>query len=376
MKTYFASAERSGEKELEQQIDQVCKNPVVDGLLSTVNGVLAVLNENRQVLTVNNTLLEMLNMGETAELIGLRPGEVLNCKYAKEAPSGCGTGKSCAACGAVLAILACQNENQTVTRKCAIERVVDGEKDDLFLQVHAVPLNIDERRFLLLFLQDITAQQRWAAMERVFFHDVNNILAGIVSASSLLALESSGHNHEMAERISQSSIRVAQEVAMQQCLSRNDTHAYTPVWSTISAAEVLDEVRRIYETHPAARNKNLSISEDVSLISFNTDTALLYRVLNNMLVNAFEATSPNGIVRVTVSSDSTGITFSVWNEQPIPDTLAQRIFQRNISTKAEMGRGIGTYSMKLFGEKILGGKVSFTTSEQEGTEFRIALNRQ
>ena len=53
------------------------------------------------------------------------------------------------------------------------------------------------------------------------------------------------------------------------------------------------------------------------------------------------------------------------------DGIVPRIFQRNFSTKAEAGRGIGTYSMKLLGEDVLGGEVGFTSSEKDGTVFRL-----
>ena len=49
-----------------------------------------------------------------------------------------------------------------------------------------------------------------------------------------------------------------------------------------------------------------------------------------------------------------------------------KIFQRSFSTKGE-GRGLGTYSMKLLTERYLGGRVSFTTSADEGTIFKVAL---
>jgi len=39
-----------------------------------------------------------------------------------------------------------------------------------------------------------------------------------------------------------------------------------------------------------------------------------------------------------------------------------------------MGRGLGTFSMKLFGEEFLGAKVNFKTSELEGTVFSLRLN--
>ncbi|RJR33419.1 MAG: ATP-binding protein [Desulfobacteraceae bacterium] len=65
--------------------------------------------------------------------------------------------------------------------------------------------------------------------------------------------------------------------------------------------------------------------------------------------------------------------FNVWNRQAIPPRVALRIFQRNFTTKEEAGRGLGTYSMKFFGEKILGGQVSFTTSAESGTVFKFSL---
>ncbi len=64
---------------------------------------------------------------------------------------------------------------------------------------------------------------------------------------------------------------------------------------------------------------------------------------------------------------------NVWNRQEIPPLAAKRIFQRNFSTKAEYGRGIGTYSMKIIGEQILSGNVSFCSSAAEGTTFFLSL---
>ena len=43
------------------------------------------------------------------------------------------------------------------------------------------------------------------------------------------------------------------------------------------------------------------------------------------------------------------------------------------STKANRGRGLGTYGMKLLGETVLGGVVGFTSNWTEGTHFFIEL---
>jgi len=46
------------------------------------------------------------------------------------------------------------------------------------------------------------------------------------------------------------------------------------------------------------------------------------------------------------------------------------LFQRSFSTKGE-GRGLGTYSIKLYTERYLKGTVSFSSAEGEGTVFRV-----
>jgi signal transduction histidine kinase len=64
--------------------------------------------------------------------------------------------------------------------------------------------------------------------------------------------------------------------------------------------------------------------------------------------------------------------FSVNNPAVLPAGIKSRIFQRSFSTKGT-GRGIGTYSMKMLGERYLGGKIAFTSAEGEGTTFRFLL---
>jgi sensor histidine kinase regulating citrate/malate metabolism len=56
----------------------------------------------------------------------------------------------------------------------------------------------------------------------------------------------------------------------------------------------------------------------------------------------------------------------------IPEDVRLQIFQRSFSTKGS-GRGLGTYSMKLFGENYLHGRVYFRTNEKQGTTFTIEL---
>ena len=97
------------------------------------------------------------------------------------------------------------------------------------------------------------------------------------------------------------------------------------------------------------------------------------RILGNMVINALEATPKKGEIKILVHSRPDQIVWDVWNQGEIPAPVQKRVFQRHFSSKNGAGRGLGTYSMKLFGETYLNGEVCFSSSESHGTLFRFAL---
>ena len=371
MDTYFAPAERANEKELIAEIEMVNQNPVMSGLLHSISGLLAILDEHRQIIAINDSFLKMLGINDPSEALGLRPGEALQCIHAHEEPAGCGTTKFCSTCGAAIAIVSSLGQDKPAERICALTANRGGQTVDIALLVRSHQIKIDGKKFLLLFLQDITIQQQRAALERTFFHDVNNMLTGLVGASEMLSLENC--QSDLVKIIHQSSLRLKKEVDIQRCLLQRESCTYQPLWQKIDTSQVIEELQSFFTNHPAARNKNLHFQASCPTLSIKTDMSLLLRVICNMITNAFESTEENGTVKVLLEQNDNFLSFCVWNWQPIPQDIAQRIFQRNFSTKDGAGRGVGTYSMKLFGEQILGGQVSFTTSQKGGTVFRFSL---
>ena len=122
-----------------------------------------------------------------------------------------------------------------------------------------------------------------------------------------------------------------------------------------------------------AEDKHVVILPGAQSILFRTDAALLGRVLLNLLKNALEAGGADTTVTATCTGQSPNrVRFSVHNDGVMPEYVRAHVFQRSFSTKGP-GRGLGTYSMKLLGERYLGGKVSFTTGAEAGTVFSIRL---
>lgn len=369
MKTFFAPPHKAGKEKLTEEITFASSNPVISGLLHSLSGLLAVLNEQRQIVALNDELLQMLEVDDPATALGLRPGEAFQCVHAHEEPAGCGTTQFCSTCGAAIAIMLSLKENKPVERVCTLS---SGKKDvaDIVLMVRSQPIQMENERFLLLFIQDISKQQRRVVLDRTFFHDISNILGILSGASELLARDDSSI---LAQTVYQTTQRLIREVTIQRYLLQHDSFNYQPMWDNVTADRILEELRSFFANHPAVQKKSIAFPENYPNISVNTDISLLLRVLCNIIINALEATETDTAVKVRLEHTADALSFFVWNAQEISQEAAQRMFQLNFSTKATIGRGIGTYSMKLLGEKILGGKVSFTTSAEEGTTFRFTI---
>jgi sensor histidine kinase regulating citrate/malate metabolism len=91
-----------------------------------------------------------------------------------------------------------------------------------------------------------------------------------------------------------------------------------------------------------------------------------------MTKNALEASKPGDKITLSSSVSGKGVVLSVNNPGVIPEDIKLQIFKRSFSTKGT-GRGIGTYSMKLFGENYLHGKIKVESNDWTGTTFFLEL---
>lgn len=370
--TYFAPAERKQGSELDQDIWRATTNDFIDGLMKIANGLFAVLNDKRQVVSLNDSFIKLLGVEDTGQILGLRPGETVNCIHACEMPGGCGTSEYCSTCGAVVSIMAALETRQPQERTCALTVEKDGQNVDLYFDVRSCPLVIDDSLYVLLFLQDISMQQYRACLDRTFFHDINNILCALVGKSELLSTRIQPTEDKLKE-LHHIVLRISQEISIQNSLQKSLDVSYKPLYADVTANGILSEVDQLFHDHPLTAFRKLEVSPSPYDIAITTDFHLASRIVINMVTNALEATRKGGRVTLSTEPRLNSVSFCVWNEGTIPEDISRRIFQRNFSTKGSMGRGFGTYSMKLFGEQVLGGSVQFESSEENGTLFSFTL---
>ena len=365
---------RVGEDVLNIQLESVSRNPVVDELLRSVGGLFAVLNESRQILALNDALSDFLGWKDASAVLGLRPGEALRCLHAGEKPEGCGTTSFCETCGAAIAMAVSLTQDRPVERSCVLQADRSGGRTDAMLRVRSSPLAYDRGRLLLLFIQDVTREQQRALLERAFFHDILNTATGLSGLCELLSLKKTDGDGGIARRLHRLAERMVQEIEIQRLFAGTESESqFKPVHQRISILEILSDVESVFTLHPVTRGRLLRIAPPPKDEQVETNPALLLRLLVNMVVNALEATNEGDEARVWVEREANSVTFCVWNRPAIPTGVALRIFQRNFSTKAALGRGFGTFSLKWIGERLLGARVDFASSEKQGTTFRLKL---
>lgn len=374
MDTYFAPAPRTERRQLRNQIEAISRSPVMNTLLNAASGLLVVLNEERQIVALNHSFLDKLGIQDPETALGLRLGETLSCVHAAEPPNGCGTTPFCKTCGAAIAMMTTINDDQAATEVCALTAEIDGTRQDLCLVVQTESLLVDGNRWILVYVQDVTREHFLANLERVFFHDLNNVLTSLLGNCELLALELP--NHELLHRIKNAAVRMGSEISLQRCLSHHKDAKYLLQQHTTALSEIRREVTLLVAGNAAAKNKELHEEWPAAEIEIQTDPLLLSRVLGNMLLNALEATPEGGLVRLTTRLEPTMVVWEVWNGGHIPNANQGRIFQRHFSTKSQLGHGLGTYAMKLFGERYLGGSIFFHSTPAAGTLFTFRLPRR
>ena len=368
MSTKFLPPERALPAEVERQAQHFSDlSPLMRTMVDTVPDLLMALNATRQIVFANRSLQRFTGRSEEA-LRGLRPGEALNCIHATEETGGCGTSEFCRTCGAAQA-LAASHAGHCALQECRISPRPGGEALDL--NVAATPVSVNGERFTIFVLTDISHEKRRRALERIFFHDILNTATIMRASAHLLQQAGSDTQDGNGATLSHLVDRLIDEIMAQRQLvdAENDELYANPV--PIVAGRFLGEMGDMYRRYELARDRQICIAEPVTETTIISDRTLLRRVVGNMIKNALEASRPGDTVTLGCDAGE-GVTFWVHNPAAMPREVQLQVFQRSFSTKGS-GRGLGTYSMKLLGERYLKGSVSFSSTPEEGTVFRISL---
>jgi signal transduction histidine kinase len=368
MATQYAPARRASKKRVARQAASVASIPLLRPLFDAIPDIILILNAERQIVFANQALLNLIKLDSPDLAISFRPGEILDCLHASESKGGCGTTEFCQQCGAVQAILTSLHGDEAVEES----RIRLSNGDALDLQVFATPLVLEGQNFSFLVLKDISHAKRRRILERVFFHDILNSAGALRGLAEVLRRAPVEDKDEVAEDIEVVCDRLIDEIKLQKELAAAENNELNVENSLIHTTQFLDDLMRFYQNYDPENPCQLRLESQSCDIVLFSDQTLLRRVLGNMIKNALEASPAGETVTLGCQAHNERVMFWVHNSGVILPEARLQIFQRSYSTKGA-GRGLGTYSIKLLGERYLRGKVSFTSSSARGTVFKIDL---
>jgi len=371
--THFAPAARATDEGIKADHIALQAMRLVRQLLDSFPEPALILNPQRQIVHANDKLLALLRI-EQEQALGLRPGEMLNCIHACEMEAGCGTSKFCSQCGAVNAIWESIKTNTAQMRECRITCRVPAGFASLDLRVWATPLALDSQ-FTVFAVQDITDEKRRAVLERAFFNEILDAATGLQGLLEASAEATPCELVEMREIGSNLTDELLEEIRSYRDLVAAERVELQTNVAEVDARALLMQLCEKYSRHSLAEGKTITGPVTAGTTQIRSDAALLSRILGHLIKNALEASSAGDSVRV--SFENTNVpTFSVHNPSYMPEKVQLQIFQRSFSTKAAVGHGIGTYTVKLLTEGYLGGEVEFSSARHSGTVFTVRLPQQ
>lgn len=366
--TKFAPAERSPAGEVKRQSRIFAGKELLDRLPDAVPCAVVVVNRHRQIVFTNERFMDLVPPEQRkAGVLGRRPGEVLDCIHASEEEGGCGTAESCRLCGAVLAVLASQADRADV-RECRLLRSKDSEALDL--RLWATPVRVDGEQFSIVAALDISDEKRRQALEYIFLHDIYNVAYGLSWYTDFLRKGRPDQVEDYVNTIHLLCREMIEEIDAQRILVRAERGELALNPEQFGSLRLLQDTVELYSRHPACQERRVRVDPQAVDAGVVSDRTLLSRVLCNMLKNALEACRPGETVTAGCRAADGKIKFWVHNPGFMPREVQLQVFQRSFSTKGP-GRGLGTYSIRLLTERYLKGTVSFTSTADEGTIFRV-----
>ncbi len=348
-------------------------------LLDMVPLHIIMLDNESKIRYANNSSLQSEDQLSFTDFLGKSFGEAIHCVHFLDDDMGCGDNDYCKMCGTYNIIHRTFKTGKPQKAETRMSRKIDGKKIAREYEITSYPLTDEGQQYVILIYRDISDAKRIRNLERIFFHDVMNKLGSLSGFFNLMKnAESSGEMNEYLQLAEIISTDLGDEIKAQRDIMAAESGelAVENDWYFIdSAIESIVQQTTMLDLYNH-QNLKIKTSLEISVNKIYTDITLFKRVLLNMLKNAVEAASKNETIYLIAeeSSDQKELIFIVKNKAYIPENTQLQIFNRSFSTKGK-DRGLGTYSMKLIGERYLNGKVGFSSNKEEGTSFYLRIKK-
>jgi signal transduction histidine kinase len=236
---------------------------------------------------------------------------------------------------------------------------------------------------LIITLRDVSERRRIEELrdgsDRVMRHDLRNTLTGLYTLSASLVADRSldREQHETAYMIHEGARLLHEQIDSYLYLRTVEDGSFAAPLESVELASVLHSV--LHSLAPLAESANVHVAflvderpaDTASSVEVRGIRAMLFGIFVNLVKNAVEASPFGSEVRLDVRTVPQ-VVVSVHNKGAIPEEIRPRFFTKFATAGKRRGTGVGAYGARMLAE-ALGCKVSFTTSDEEGTRIVVTF---
>lgn len=331
-----------------------------------------VVNSQKEVVFGNNTFAQLYDIQNLNDVLGLKPGEILHCENSSIGPDGCGSSHECNFCGINHTFFKAKLSNRREKGNGQLTYIQNKKKKLLQYEITVVPIEFEGKQFYLFTLLDISKSKESETFQRLFFHDLLNISGSLQGLFSLMIKRPEYlQKTEVINLAYEMCLQLSDEILKQKEILFAEKGELIISKESIQLQELILHCIHSIKQNKVAKGKKIQFLDTAQNVSIKTDETLLRRIILNLIKNALEAEKTNETITIGVKKSNSVIIW-VHNNTEIVEEIKDYIFKKSYSTKGK-GRGLGTYSIKLFAEEFLGADVSFESTKKDGTTFYISF---
>jgi nitrogen fixation/metabolism regulation signal transduction histidine kinase len=251
--------------------------------------------------------------------------------------------------------------------------------DEIGLLVREYNKMLDELDASLNRLAESERQGAWREMAKQVAHEIKNPLTPMRLSLQHLQYSIQRDDDNLKEKIQKTSDLLIRQIdALSEMAEEFSSFAKMPdpQLGLVNLTQTLRDSVALMGRENSVKPKILGELIDYTIWA---DANMLVRIFNNILKNAVQAIPDDREGAITVwleEINDTDVSNFRWiavnikdNGKGIPDSLRERIFSPNFSTK-NSGMGLGLAMVKKMVEQF-GGEINYTTQVEVGTTFVV-----
>ncbi|MBL4745284.1 MAG: ATP-binding protein [Flavobacteriaceae bacterium] len=357
---------KSNEQAVEA-FEKLKKNRLAQAVLKGVNSMVILINEAKELVFTSDLFLRNFQFEQIEDIIGREIGALLGCIQYKPRTE-CDWEKACGSCGVFILFNnkkdAVTLENTPVTIISELEGFILEKKYEL----SAVTLELINQKYQLVTISDVSSVLLKEQLDKEYFERMGSQISMLQKQFEVLnktALEDSDNEIELYASVTDGIIQLKESTSFHQCFSEAKNKTLLVMHEKLQSVVFYDRLVKDFSERCTKKGVRLEKGLEFDDFTFYSDGRILYNALVALLENALRASTEKEGIVISLSKLKENLVFSVHNQAIIPDHVKSQVFRE--------GKGLGTYSSKLFIEKYLKGTVYFTSVEGLGTTFYLEL---